>query len=91
MSSVTDQAARNTRPESDKSLGEQVGDKAKETYESATGAVQPESGRSAAQKLGDTLKGTGTASGSSTSDVHGDNRGIDALGAGDTKQTESNI
>ncbi|KAG1766978.1 heat shock protein 9/12-domain-containing protein [Suillus occidentalis] len=55
--SMTDKAASSMKPESQKSMTEQAGDKTKGMADSVASTMQPQSEKSATQKAGDTVSG----------------------------------
>lgn len=54
---MTDKAAASMKPDSQKSMTEQAGDKAKGMADSVASTMQPQSEKSATQKAGDTVSG----------------------------------
>ncbi|KAI0821684.1 heat shock protein 9/12-domain-containing protein [Trametes gibbosa] len=55
--SFTDKAASTVKPNSEKSLTEQMGDSLKGTADSIASTVQPQSEKSTTQKMGDSISG----------------------------------
>ncbi|KAG1870160.1 heat shock protein 9/12-domain-containing protein [Suillus subalutaceus] len=55
--SMTDKAATAMKPESQKSMTEQAGDKVKGMSDSVASTLQPQSEKSTTQKAGDTVSG----------------------------------
>ncbi|KAG2074625.1 hypothetical protein BDR04DRAFT_1048363 [Suillus decipiens] len=55
--SMTDKAAASMKPDSQKSMAEQAGDKVKGMSDSIASSIQPQSEKSTTQKAGDTLSG----------------------------------
>jgi hypothetical protein len=54
---MTDKAAASMKPESQKSMTEQAGDKVKGMSDSISSTLQPQSEKSTTQKVGDTVSG----------------------------------
>ncbi|KAG1752955.1 heat shock protein 9/12-domain-containing protein [Suillus lakei] len=55
--SMTDKAASTVKPDSQKSMTEQAGDKVKGVSDSVASTLQPQSEKSTTQKAGDTMSG----------------------------------
>ncbi|GAA5971124.1 hypothetical protein JCM11641_004153 [Rhodosporidiobolus odoratus] len=90
--SLTFQAERTVKPDSQKSTAEQAGDSLKSTYDSAASTLQPGGEKGTGQKVTDTVKGDfssfGTGSGGGESMIDKAKASVqDAVGLGDKQTT----
>ncbi|EJF65551.1 hypothetical protein DICSQDRAFT_166560 [Dichomitus squalens LYAD-421 SS1] len=66
--SFTDKMGASAKPDSQKSMTEQLSDTAKGAYDSMASSMQPESEKSYTQKAGDAMSGNSNESSQSMSD-----------------------